>query len=160
MSVDILGTNWDQYRSMVQPSFTYTKTRRLVRTDSPGRPPRLSHSSWTMSNFYVSKCSLYTFLQCVFYCISTSPNAGQIKPFLLSSALLLSCIMSHFGRLEEFDCSSTDIDSYFERLHAFYRSNNVRDSAKVDVFLSVVGPKTYKLLKSLIAPTLPSDNWA
>ena len=29
--------------------------------------------------------------------------------------------------------------------------------AKVNVFLSVVGPKTYKLLKSLIAPTLPSD---
>ena len=66
-------------------------------------------------------------------------------------------IMSHFGRLEEFDCSSTDMDSYFERLHAFYRANNVRDRAKVDVFLSVVGPKTYKLLKSLIAPTLPSD---
>ena len=69
------------------------------------------------------------------------------------------CIMSHFGRLEEFDCSSTDTDSYFERLHAFYRANNVHDtdSAKVDIFLSVVGPKTYKLLKSLIAPTLPSD---
>ena len=27
--------------------FTSTETRRLVRTDSPGRPPRLSHSSWT-----------------------------------------------------------------------------------------------------------------
>ena len=65
--------------------------------------------------------------------------------------------MSHFGRLEEFDCSSTDINSYFEGLHAFYSANNVRDSAKVDVFLSVVGPKKYKLLKSLIAPTLPSD---
>ena len=25
-----------------------TETRRLVRTDNPGRPPRLSHSSWTM----------------------------------------------------------------------------------------------------------------
>ena len=33
----------------------------------------------------------------------------------------------------------------------------MHDSAKVDVFLCVVGPKTYKLLKSLIAPTLPSD---
>ena len=45
MSVDILGTSGDQRRSMVQYSFTSTKTRRLVRTDSPGRPPRLSHSS-------------------------------------------------------------------------------------------------------------------
>ena len=33
---------------MVQYSFTSTETRRLVRTDSPGWPPRLSHSSWTM----------------------------------------------------------------------------------------------------------------
>ena len=49
MSVDILGTSCDQYRSMVQYSFTSTETRRLVRTDSPGRPPRLSHSSWTMT---------------------------------------------------------------------------------------------------------------
>ena len=48
MSVDILGTSCDQCRSMVQYSFTSTETRRLVRTDSPGRPPRLSHSSWTM----------------------------------------------------------------------------------------------------------------
>ena len=48
MLADILGTSWDQCRSMVQYSFTSTETRRLVRTDSPGRPPRLSHSSWTM----------------------------------------------------------------------------------------------------------------
>jgi len=48
MSVDILGTSCDQCRSMVQYSFTSKDTRRLVRTDSPGRPPRLSHSSWTM----------------------------------------------------------------------------------------------------------------
>ena len=48
MSVDILGTSCDQCRSMVQYSYTSTETRRLVRTDSPGWPPRLSHSSWTM----------------------------------------------------------------------------------------------------------------
>ena len=48
MSPDILGTSWDQCQSMVQYSFTSTETRRLVRTDSPGRPPRLSHSSWTI----------------------------------------------------------------------------------------------------------------
>ena len=47
MSVDILGTSWDQCLSMVSYSFTSTETIRLVRTDSPGRPPRLSHSSWT-----------------------------------------------------------------------------------------------------------------
>ena len=35
---------------MVQYSFMSTETMRLVRTDSPGRPPRLSHSSWTMNS--------------------------------------------------------------------------------------------------------------
>ena len=48
MSVDILGISWGQCVSKVQYSFTSTETRRLVRADSPGRPPRLSHSSWTM----------------------------------------------------------------------------------------------------------------
>ena len=44
--VDILGTNCDQCVSMVQCCFTSTETIRLIRTGSPGRPPRLSHRSW------------------------------------------------------------------------------------------------------------------
>ena len=65
MLVDILGTTWDQCQSMVQYSFTSTKTRRLVGTDSPGRPPRLSHSSWTMcvalstAQSYIAGCPVY-----------------------------------------------------------------------------------------------------
>ena len=59
MSVDILGTGCDQCRSTVQYSFTSTETRRLVRTDGPGRPPRLSHSSWTMLN---KSCSFDPFM--------------------------------------------------------------------------------------------------
>ena len=51
VSVDILGTSCDQCWSMVQYSFMSMETRRLVRTDSPGRPPRLSHSSWTMKEY-------------------------------------------------------------------------------------------------------------
>ena len=35
MSGDILGTSWDQCRSMVQYSFTSTETRRLVRDGQP-----------------------------------------------------------------------------------------------------------------------------
>ena len=49
MSVDILGTNCDQCRSMVQCCFTSTETLRLIRTESPGQPPRLSHSSWSLT---------------------------------------------------------------------------------------------------------------
>ena len=56
MSDDISGTSWDQCRSMVQCSFTSTETRRLLRTDSPGRSPRLSHSSWTMAVVLIEGC--------------------------------------------------------------------------------------------------------
>ena len=48
MSVGILGTNCDQCLNMVQCCFTSTETVRLIRPECPGRPPRLSHSSWTL----------------------------------------------------------------------------------------------------------------
>ena len=62
MSVDILGTSCDQCRSMVQYSFTSTETRRLVRTDSPGQPPQLSHSFLN----YVEDVPLVEFMYLVF----------------------------------------------------------------------------------------------
>ena len=45
---DILETNCDQCVCMVQCCSISTETVRLIRTGSPGRPPRLSHSSWTL----------------------------------------------------------------------------------------------------------------
>ena len=49
----------DQCWSTVQCCFTSTETIRLIRTGSPGRPPRLWHSSWTLSFL----CSLRYFMQ-------------------------------------------------------------------------------------------------
>ena len=56
---DILGTNCDQCRSMVQCCFTSTETVRLIRRESAGRPPRLSHSSWTLKPA-MSNALMYT----------------------------------------------------------------------------------------------------
>ena len=61
MLVDILGTNCDQCLSTLQCCFTSTEIIRLIRTESPGRPPRLSHSSWTLERtellcFYIVRC--------------------------------------------------------------------------------------------------------
>ena len=66
MPVDILGTNCDQCRSTVQLwcCFTSTETVRLVRTESPGRPPRLSHSSWTLRCLYTTGLYVYWPLLC------------------------------------------------------------------------------------------------
>ena len=70
MSVDILGTSRDQCRSMVQYSFTSTETRRLVRMDSPGWPPRLSHSSWTTVRIapLYRMCGRIAYLHVAFLC--------------------------------------------------------------------------------------------
>ena len=48
-----VGTKCDQCLSMVQCCFTSTETVRLIRTESPGRQPRLSHSSWTLKTVAV-----------------------------------------------------------------------------------------------------------
>ena len=70
MSADILGTSCDQCRSMVQYSFTSTETGRLVRTDSPGRPPRLSHSSWTMLEEWIQNCIISISMGVHYFCHS------------------------------------------------------------------------------------------
>ena len=49
MSVDIFGTGWDQCVSMVQKCPLRPRKSRLVRTENPGQPPRLSHSSWALT---------------------------------------------------------------------------------------------------------------
>ena len=48
VGLTLLGTNSDHCVSMIQCCFTSTETVRFIRTESPGRPPRLSHSSWTL----------------------------------------------------------------------------------------------------------------
>ncbi|XP_049519491.1 uncharacterized protein LOC125943947 [Dermacentor silvarum] len=68
--------------------------------------------------------------------------------------------VTHFagrlGQLEPFDESASDWASYEERLTSFLIVNRVPDGDKVHAFLSIIGPKTYGLLKSLTAPELPS----
>ncbi|WP_419623870.1 hypothetical protein, partial [Thiolapillus sp.] len=65
--------------------------------------------------------------------------------------------MSQVGRLEEFDVTTCDVDTYFERLDCYFVANNISDAAKVSTFISLAGPKTYKLLKSLVSPDKTSD---
>ena len=50
-----------QCASMVQYRFASTETIRLVRTESPGRSPRLSHSSWTLNIYIRAKIRGKTF---------------------------------------------------------------------------------------------------
>ena len=65
--------------------------------------------------------------------------------------------MAQIGKLEEFDCITSDVDTYFARLESYFKANKVATDSKINTFISVAGEKTYKLLKSLPAPEKPKD---
>lgn len=44
--------------------------------------------------------------------------------------------------------------NYVERLEQFFAANEVKDEKKVAVFLSIIGPTTYGVLKNLVQPDL------
>ena len=74
MSVDILGTSWDQCQSMIQYSFTYTETRRLIRTNCQDGLLD-SHSSRTM---LFIECQLLNLVGCPL-CVGANRQQGLSK---------------------------------------------------------------------------------
>ena len=62
-----------------------------------------------------------------------------------------------FGQIAEFRPEAETITAYLERTKLFFTANDVPEQKQVSVLLSVIGRKTYALLRSLLAPTLPQD---
>ena len=65
--------------------------------------------------------------------------------------------MSSYGRIKEFRPEEETIESYLEHIELFFTANEIATEKKVAVFLSVVGSKTYAILRSLVAPAKPSE---
>ena len=64
--------------------------------------------------------------------------------------------MPAFGKLDE--CNETeDWRHYIERVNHFFEANEITDPDKRSIFLVCVGAKTYKLVRSLVAPEDPKD---
>ncbi|XP_056138833.1 uncharacterized protein K02A2.6-like [Lampris incognitus] len=61
------------------------------------------------------------------------------------------------GGMEPFEESSEQWATYIERFENYILANEIRDAKKVPVLLIVIGPKTYGLLRSLIAPDKPGE---
>ena len=60
------------------------------------------------------------------------------------------------GSISEFDSEKEEWQQYAKRLDHFFTANEITDANKKKaVFLSVLGPSTYKLLTNLIAPAEP-----
>ncbi|XP_038063116.1 uncharacterized protein LOC119733818 [Patiria miniata] len=61
------------------------------------------------------------------------------------------------GKVDEFDEGKETFTCYLERLDQFFIANDIKDAKAVSVFLTVIGPKSYSLLKSMVSPDNVSD---
>ena len=61
------------------------------------------------------------------------------------------------GHLDQFDTNIEPWESYYERFEQYVIVNKLDDGDLVPCLLSVVGPKTYSLLRTLVAPAKPKD---
>ena len=61
------------------------------------------------------------------------------------------------GNIGEYCAGKEEWSQYVECLDHFLAANSIEDAKKKDVFLAVIGPLTYKLLKSLVAPAAPGE---
>lgn len=65
---------------------------------------------------------------------------------------------SSIGHMDPYDDSSETFEHYLERFDMFSLANSITDEDKKKAtFLSLIGPKTYSLLRSLTTPDKPKD---
>ena len=66
--------------------------------------------------------------------------------------------MATIGRIKEFCDEEEDWDQYVERLEHFFATNGLTEAEKKhSVFLTVIGAKAYKQLRSLLSPAKPGE---
>ena len=59
------------------------------------------------------------------------------------------------GHTNEFDSKKEMISAYLERVEMFFQANDIKAEKRVPVLLSVIGAKTYMLLRNLLTPDIP-----
>ena len=61
------------------------------------------------------------------------------------------------GKLDVFDDALENWTCYKERLDQYFAANDVAVDKKVPALLSLIGARTYQILRDLTAPALPKD---
>ena len=61
------------------------------------------------------------------------------------------------GKIEAFDEINGDWNAYVERVEQYFIANGIKEEKQVAVMLSLMGNKTYGLLRNLSAPEKPSS---
>ena len=61
------------------------------------------------------------------------------------------------GAMDKFNPDTDDWSAYVERLDSFFLANEIKDEKKVALLVTVLGTKSYSLLRNIIAPAKPVD---
>ena len=64
---------------------------------------------------------------------------------------------AQFGRMDPFVPEEETIAAYLERIEVYFEANEIPAEKRVAVFLSVIGGKTYSLLRDLLSPDKPCE---
>ena len=65
--------------------------------------------------------------------------------------------MTSFGKIDVFNPEVEEFSAYLERIELYFDANGIREEKQVPVFLSLLGAKTYSLLRTLVAPSSPRE---
>ncbi|XP_070385622.1 uncharacterized protein [Dermacentor albipictus] len=65
--------------------------------------------------------------------------------------------MPPLGKMSEFDPKTQNFESYLERFEHFLTANDIADAKRLPVFLTVIGPEAYEVLRSLVVPAAPGE---
>lgn len=65
--------------------------------------------------------------------------------------------MATDGKLKEFNPDMEGIAAYLEHVEIYFKANDIAESKKVPVFLSILGDKIYFLLRDLLVPAKPDE---
>ena len=65
--------------------------------------------------------------------------------------------MTTIGKIDVFDETLESWETYVERVQHFFAANDVDEDHKVPTLLSLIGSKTYSLLKDLLLPEKSAD---
>ena len=65
--------------------------------------------------------------------------------------------MSRIGKIDIYEQSSESWTCYQERLDQYFVANEVANDKKGPALLSLIGPKTYGVLRDLTSPNLPKE---
>ena len=61
------------------------------------------------------------------------------------------------GTMDPFDPDTDSWPAYSKKLEQFFVANDIADSKKMAVLLTVIGTKAYALLRNIIAPEKPTS---